>query len=544
MKAFFLASETQASQMDLLKREKTPSTVDATGAFSALLAALTAALSEPMEAEAPCEGASAIVLAPTGAITTAAQEAAPSAALPGGLGTLLGIAYGEDPSPNSGNGSAVLPTSPFKETSAGVNDLNLVLLAKLSEDSAASPGNMVGSKQGGVFESALSPPESACVAQIDAEFVRQTASAAKTGLLLELHQAPPQGGIAAIAAEVPATSALSASSPSPEQGIESLMFSSTAPVALHVVRKLSLLTASTGTPEQASTPTMDEVHAPFGQAWSASQADFPQEQSLKEHLAPVPMKPTAAPTGAAATTPTTTPAEESLDFETSSLEATMQGPRSQEQLLLSAESSSVIVRNLDDATSTSAPKEPLFISDLSTTAAAAGATPTTSRLSEETLVRETPATLSESQTPQAPAQAVVRQVRYMTDKGLQSMSMRLNPPALGELRIEVAMSGADTVVRLFPSCNAARRLLESQAAMLGDSLIEQGVRVTKVEVAMTFNDSAQMNMGASSDGAAKGNSGAPPQTQQTHRSASYTQTSPRQEDAPRSHHDGCLNIMV
>ncbi len=76
----------------------------------------------------------------------------------------------------------------------------------------------------------------------------------------------------------------------------------------------------------------------------------------------------------------------------------------------------------------------------------------------------------------------VRNVRYLISQGGKTMTVRLVPESLGEMRIEVHAQGDELSVRLISANPAVRDIIESQLPGLREALARGGIDALKVEV--------------------------------------------------------------
>ncbi|MBP8129599.1 MAG: flagellar hook-length control protein FliK [Candidatus Hydrogenedentes bacterium] len=81
------------------------------------------------------------------------------------------------------------------------------------------------------------------------------------------------------------------------------------------------------------------------------------------------------------------------------------------------------------------------------------------------------------------ADQAVRNVRILAGSGETSLTVRLVPESLGEMRIEVHATGDGLAVRMASASPAVRGALEAQAQSLRDALQRDGVDVSHIEVA-------------------------------------------------------------
>ena len=77
----------------------------------------------------------------------------------------------------------------------------------------------------------------------------------------------------------------------------------------------------------------------------------------------------------------------------------------------------------------------------------------------------------------------VKSVRYLVSENERSLQVRLNPPALGKLQVEVVSTKDALHVRLVSGNVAVREALESQVDGLRDTLARDGLDVVRLTVA-------------------------------------------------------------
>lgn len=81
------------------------------------------------------------------------------------------------------------------------------------------------------------------------------------------------------------------------------------------------------------------------------------------------------------------------------------------------------------------------------------------------------------------ADHTVRNVRFLAESGGTSLTVRLVPESLGEMRIEVHATSDGLAVRLASASSAVRGALEAHTQSLRDALQRDGVEVSHIEVA-------------------------------------------------------------
>ena len=134
----------------------------------------------------------------------------------------------------------------------------------------------------------------------------------------------------------------------------------------------------------------------------------------------------------------------------------------------------------------------------------------------------------------------VKSIRYLISKGGKTITVRLVPESLGEMRIEVNSTGDELAVRLVSANPAVRHILEAQANHLRDALARQGVEVGKVEIASTMSQGA--------GGQPRPETAAQDSMPRPNSLADAAQPSGKQEPGLRrvaaARHDGTLNVFV
>jgi len=82
------------------------------------------------------------------------------------------------------------------------------------------------------------------------------------------------------------------------------------------------------------------------------------------------------------------------------------------------------------------------------------------------------------------AETVVRGVQYLATHEEQTLRVRLMPPSLGELHIEVVRQGQTMEVRLLTPHQGVRHALDAQLADLRTAFQREGIAVSQVQVSM------------------------------------------------------------
>jgi len=138
----------------------------------------------------------------------------------------------------------------------------------------------------------------------------------------------------------------------------------------------------------------------------------------------------------------------------------------------------------------------------------------------------------------------VRNVRYLVLKGERTITVRLAPESLGEMRLDVQSGGDGLSMRLASANPAVRDALETQVHGLREALARDGISVAKVEISST------MSYMADSGSRFHEETGQPPQAVMVRASfaAEHAYTNAHAEDTSvlrrASMHDGPLNVFV
>jgi flagellar hook-length control protein FliK len=119
------------------------------------------------------------------------------------------------------------------------------------------------------------------------------------------------------------------------------------------------------------------------------------------------------------------------------------------------------------------------------------------------------------------------------------LRLRLHPPELGSLRIELRMQNGALSARLEAETTAAQSLLIDHAQMLRDRLVEQGVRIERFEVDLLDQHTPRERGQAFEQHAARENPASAPRAPQSHTPAAAPLETPRPVPAP-----GRLNVIV
>ena len=77
---------------------------------------------------------------------------------------------------------------------------------------------------------------------------------------------------------------------------------------------------------------------------------------------------------------------------------------------------------------------------------------------------------------------VARAFQTATRRGSEQIRLRLSPPSLGSLNLEVTMKGGELTARIEAETNSARTLLLDNLATLRDRLAEEGIKIEQFDV--------------------------------------------------------------
>lgn len=138
----------------------------------------------------------------------------------------------------------------------------------------------------------------------------------------------------------------------------------------------------------------------------------------------------------------------------------------------------------------------------------------------------------------------VRNVRFLVFKGERTITVRLAPESLGEMRLDVQSSSDGLSIRLASANPVVRDALETQVHGLREALARDGISVAKVEIASTMSYMADSGSRFSQE------MGQPPQAfvVRASLSAEHAYTNARAEESSAlrcaSLHDGPLNVFV
>ncbi len=135
---------------------------------------------------------------------------------------------------------------------------------------------------------------------------------------------------------------------------------------------------------------------------------------------------------------------------------------------------------------------------------------------------------------------VVKAVRYLATRQGKTMTVRLVPESLGELRLEVVSRDELVYVRLLSTNQGVRNALESNSHILRQALAREGLDIGSLVVATDTNTSS--NAGGKSQWAgwtASGNHVTAPAS-----GPKESSTSPPIGHGSTAHHEGYLNVFV
>ncbi|MBN1766796.1 MAG: flagellar hook-length control protein FliK [Sedimentisphaerales bacterium] len=88
---------------------------------------------------------------------------------------------------------------------------------------------------------------------------------------------------------------------------------------------------------------------------------------------------------------------------------------------------------------------------------------------------------------QANVDRIVKAARTTISRGVSTIQLRLDPPELGTLRIEIRHSSAGLTLQLQASSQKAQELLQQQSGHLRTALEAQGFQNTQIEVQLRLN---------------------------------------------------------
>ena len=136
----------------------------------------------------------------------------------------------------------------------------------------------------------------------------------------------------------------------------------------------------------------------------------------------------------------------------------------------------------------------------------------------------------------------VKSVQYMLSREVPSMTVRLVPESLGEVRFEVRGSGSDLHIRVVSANPAVREAMERQLPMLRQALSQEGIEVVRIEI------SPRMSPGSEPAGQTGGRQA----SQQPSSSGGRYASSPGQDTGGHSagrqyrsnSHAGALNVFA
>lgn len=136
----------------------------------------------------------------------------------------------------------------------------------------------------------------------------------------------------------------------------------------------------------------------------------------------------------------------------------------------------------------------------------------------------------------------VRSVHYLVTRGQRTVTIRLVPESLGELRIEVSSADDAVNVRLMSDNPAVRDALDGRIPGLRESLVRNNIEVTRVEVLPDM--AAQDAWGHSQDSATHAFENAPGRTTALRSGRDAAEGEPITETRVTSDHDGSLDVLV
>ncbi len=137
----------------------------------------------------------------------------------------------------------------------------------------------------------------------------------------------------------------------------------------------------------------------------------------------------------------------------------------------------------------------------------------------------------------------VKQVRYLEANGRTTVTVRLIPESLGEMRIEIQSTGNEMTVRLVSASPLVREALEAQAAGLREVLGRNGADVGKVEISNGLASNADPG-GQPSHHAAGGREQSPHRFSTLTSNYANASSLADVQNAPERMHDGNLNVFA
>ena len=137
----------------------------------------------------------------------------------------------------------------------------------------------------------------------------------------------------------------------------------------------------------------------------------------------------------------------------------------------------------------------------------------------------------------------VETVRYMTANGEKTMTVRLSPASLGDMRIEVSTVNDILNVKLVSANSTARDLLNQHVDLLRDALSQGGLEIGRVTVTSGFGSATGSHLSQQqSDAWSQGSSST--STPGTFSLAAATEDMPVQRSRRVAYYNGALDVSV
>lgn len=143
------------------------------------------------------------------------------------------------------------------------------------------------------------------------------------------------------------------------------------------------------------------------------------------------------------------------------------------------------------------------------------------------------------------ARTVVQHVRHLTASGEQTVTVKLVPESLGELHITVKSARDAVEVVLSTSNQHVRQALEHQLHALRETLVREGIDVTKATVTMPVTTDNDVQTAFTRAGGGHQSGG-----ERHHGGQPYSGSPAREQDVPHQHrrswnsHQGRLNVFA
>ena len=160
-----------------------------------------------------------------------------------------------------------------------------------------------------------------------------------------------------------------------------------------------------------------------------------------------------------------------------------------------------------------------------------------------------------SKTPEAPTlrtagDFTIRSVRHLLGSGEETIEIKLHPQSLGSLNVAVKTTGESVEIIVTAASPMVREMLEVQLAGLKETLMNDGVDVTKVRVesnGTSQNDMSQLasqQQSTSSQGTNKNQQGQQANAGMYQEDGMEANGSDAQASKPSAHHEGEINLFA